>query len=158
MKVRVKRQLVRLGLLIAVVGAIVGCGSSTKGAPSHVLSAREAEHLLLQLPYRYRWRQVKLPKGASDALAGAVVGKHHTIVHFGISLGTEPQAVPVPRAGTLTPYYYWGGGFVFNDDLVLPKGIGRQFHTAAQWNEATTMTVAMQEKLCKAATGEPCPP
>jgi hypothetical protein len=104
---------------------------------------------------------VESPEGASGALAGTAIGKHHTIVHFGISFGEEPQAVPVPRAGFLTPSYYWGGGFTYNDDLEVPGKNetvhpGKQFHTAAQWDEATTMAVEMQEKLCKASTGEPC--
>ena len=129
--------------------------SHSTSAP-RVLSAAAANGLLLRLPYRYQWRDVELPQGASSALAGTAIGKHHTIVHFGISFGTEAEAVPVPLAGTLSPYYYYGGGFVFNDDLVLPKGVGKQFHTKAQWDEATTMVVEMQEKLCKAATGEPC--
>lgn len=128
-----------------------------------MLSSAEAKHLLLGLPYRYRWRKVELPKGASAALAGTAIGKHHTVVDFGISLGEEPEAVPIAQAGTLTPYYYWGGGFVFNDDLEIPEKhetihTGNQIHTAAQWDEATTMVVEMQEKLCKASTGVPCPP
>lgn len=148
---------ISLGLLLIVATAAIG----SCGCGSGVLSSSEAKHLLLQLPYHYRWRQVDLPEGASGALAGTAIGKHHTIVHFGISLGTEPQAVPVPRAGTLTPSYYWGGGFVFNDDLEVPgkketAHPGSQFHTAAQWDEAGTMVVAMQEKLCKATTGKPC--
>jgi hypothetical protein len=32
------------------------------------------------------------------------------------------------------------------------------FHTAAQWDEATSMSVSMTDKLCMAATGEHCPP
>jgi len=99
---------------------------------------------------------VELPEGASGVLAGTAFGKHHTIVHFGISLGAEPQAVPVPRAGTSAAYYYWGGGFVFNDDIVLPKGIGKQLQTAAQWREANMMEVAMEEKLCRVVTEKPC--
>jgi hypothetical protein len=128
-----------------------------------VLGSAEAKDLLLQLPYRYRWRKVKPPEGASGVLAGTAIGKHHTVVDFGIALGTGAEAVPVPHAGTLTPYYYHGGGFVFNDDLEVPGRNetvhpGKQFHSAAQWDEAGTMVVEMQEKLCKASTGQPCPP
>ena len=161
-----KTRLSGLGLLVMVLVIASGCGSADLGGASitksissrPVLSTEAAEGLLRRLPYRYRWRDVELPQGASGALAGTAIGRHRTIVHFGISLGAEPEAVPVPQAGTLSPYYYYGGGFVFNDDLVLPKGVGKQFHTAAQWDEATTMVVEMQEKLCKAATGEACPP
>lgn len=154
-------------LLVMTIAVSCGCGTSADGQGSsagstRVLSSSEAKLLLLHFPYQYRWRQVELPEGASGALAGTVIGRHRTIVHFGISLGTEAEAVPVPRAGTVTPTYYRGGGFVFNDDLEVPgknESVhpGNQFHTAAQWNEAGTMVVEMEEALCKAATGEPCP-
>ena len=118
-------------VLLVVVTVSSGCGLG-----SGALSSDEAKRLLLQLPYHYRWREIEPPAGASSALAGTAIGKHHTIVHFDISFGR--------------------GGFVFNDDLVLPQGVGKQFHTAAQWDEATTMVVEMEEKLCKATTGKPC--
>ena len=166
---RAKEQQMRIifGLLvIAIAAASFGCGGSANGqssvGSSRVLSSAEAKRLLLQLPYRYRWRPVELPEGASGALAGTVFGKHHTVVHFGISLGPEAEAIPVPQAGIVTPVYYPRGGYVFNDDLVVAGKNetfhpGKQFHTAAQWDEAGTMVVEMEEKLCKAATGEPCP-
>jgi hypothetical protein len=130
---------------------------------SRVLSTDETKHLLLELPYRYRWRKVAVPEGARGALAGTAIGNHHTVLHFGISLGTEAEAVPVPQAGAVTPYYYPRGGFVFNDDLVVPgKGEtvhrAKQFRTPAQWHEAVLMEVEMSERLCKAVTGEVCPP
>lgn len=141
-------------LVIAIAIPNCGCGEGVR-----VLSSTEAKHLLLQLPYRYHWRQVEVPEGASGALAGTAFGKHHTIVHFGISFGTDAEAVPVPQAGARDPYdYTQGGGFSFTDDTVVSGGVGKQFHTAAQWDEAGTMIVEMQEKLCKASTGEPCPP
>lgn len=143
--------------LTVIAVASYGCGDG-----SRILSSAEAKHLLLELPYQYRWRQVEPPGGASGALAGTVIGKHHTRVHFGIALGSEAEAVPVPQAGTITPVYFPRGGFVFNDDLEVPGKNetvhpGKQFHTAAQWNEAGTMVVEMEEKLCKAVTGKPCP-
>lgn len=150
-------------LLITAVAAIShGCGESATGEGSvgspRVLSSTEAKRLLLQLPYRYKWRRVELPKGANGALAGTAFGKHRTIVHFGISLGTEAEAVPVPQAGARDPYdYTQGGGFAFTDDMVVPGGIGKQFRTAAQWDEAGTMVVEMTQKLCEATTGDVCP-
>lgn len=161
-----KSSCVPFSLLIVLGTFAIGCGSPATGDSSspHVLTATEAKRLLLQVPYHYRWRKVPLPEGASAALAGTATGRHHTILHFGISLGTEADAVPVPNAGLLDPYNYSeGGGFVFNDDLEVPGKNetvhrSKQFHTAAQWDEATSMEVEMEEKLCKAATGRPCPP
>lgn len=162
---------VSLGLLGAV-SAAAGCGAAASGQEQpnnptnhpRILSTSEARGLLVSLPYRYTWRKVPLPQGATGALAGKAVGQYHTVVHFGVSLGVEAGAVPVPRAGVEDSYdYSAGGGFVFTTDLEVPGKNetvhpGSQFHTRAQWNEATSMEVAMEEKLCRAATGRPCPP
>lgn len=143
--------------LTAIAVFSYGCGGSK------VLSSTEAKHLLLQLPYHYRWRPVKLPDGASGAVAGTAFGKHHTIVHFGISLGANPQPVPVPRVGPSAQDYEGGSGFLINDDLEVSgkngaMHFGNQFHTAAQWQEGANIVVGMAEKFCKATTGKPCPP
>lgn len=148
---------VLLGFLLVIVTTASSCGLG-----SGVLSSTEAKQLLLQLPYRYRWRPVEPPEGASGAIAGTAVGRHHTIVHFGISLGTEAEAVPVPHAGVRIPEEYGENGFVFNDDLEIPgknENIhpGKQFHTGAQWNEAARIVVEMEDKLCEAGSGKPCP-
>ena len=99
---------------------------------------------------------MSLPEGPSGALAGSAIGRHHTVVQFGISLGGKSEPVPVPRAGIGGAYYYWGGGFVFTDDLVVPGG-ETNFHSRAQWHEAVDMVIEMQDKLCEASTGEFCP-
>jgi hypothetical protein len=124
----------------------------------------EARTLLLELPYDFVWRKVPLPEGASSALAGKAVGRNRTAIHFGVSFGTETAAVPVPKAGVADAYDYSGrGGFIFTADLEIPGKNetvhpNRRFHTREQWNEAISMEVAMEEKLCKATTGRPCPP
>ena len=146
-------------VVMALAVLIVACGSSEDS--TRVLSAAEAKHLLLELPYRYHFRKVAVPQGASGALAGTAIGDHHTVLHFGISLGGEPDPVSVPQAGTEEAYGYPRGGFVFTDDLQVRGKHEKwepapQFRTAAQWNEAGHMEVAMEETLCRAATGEPC--
>jgi hypothetical protein len=150
-------------LPIVLSVAVLNCGCNafankdgTVGSP-RVLSSAEAKRLLLKLPYRYRWRKVKLPEGASGALAGTAVGKHRAVLHFGISLGTEAEPVPIPEVRDAYDYSQ-GGGFVFTDDIITLDGIGKQIHTAAQWHEVNIMEVEMEEKLCKASTGEACPP
>lgn len=152
--------LVTLGLLL-LLGGIVGCGSSADGAATvsspPMLSAAEAKGLLKDLPYRYRWREVEAPKGAAAALAGVATGKHRASFHFGIALGSHPAPVSVPQSGTSSAYAYSQGEFVFTDDIVTPHGVGKQIKNAAQWREANLMVVKMEEALCKAATGEPCP-
>lgn len=143
---------------------LVGCGEAAPSdGPGRILSTSEARQLLLQLPYSYTFRAVKRPAGASGAVAGTAVGGHHTVVHFGVALGRHPYGVSVPHAGTSGAYGYSYGGFVYTDDSVVPDRHGHwktgpQFKTGAQWDEATTMIVKMQEELCKRSTGRPCPP
>jgi hypothetical protein len=69
----------------------------------------------------------------------------------------------VPAAGTEESYGYPKGGFIFTDDVLIIGSDGRlkvnpHLHTAAQFDESTTMSVAMTDKLCLAATGKHCPP
>lgn len=149
-------------LLSAAIG-IYACGSSAKeDGASRVLRTREAKALLLELPYRYEFRHVKIPKGASGALAGKATTAHGTFINFGIALGRNPDPVSIPKAGTNSSYGYPNGGFVFSDDLQV-EGKHRTWHrparfrTERQWNEAVDSAVKMQEKLCKAATGKHCP-
>lgn len=128
-----------------------------------ILSTQEAKLLLRQLPYRYKFRSVATPKGADSAVAGQAVGRYQTILNFGIALGYGHYGVPVPRAGTINAYGYPRGGFIFTDDEFIQDRKGRmvpnpQLHSAAQFDEASHMSVMMTDKLCLAATGEHCPP
>lgn len=164
-----KRQLASAVLSTSLVALIIlipnsGCGSSASSdgssptAAPNVLSEPAVRGLLTQLPYRFRFRNVALPEGATGAVAGTVIGRHHTVVHFGIALGRNPKPVAVSQAGTSGAFYYLGAGYVLTDDLVIPGSsrVGRQFHTDLQWNEATDIEVAMEEKLCREVTGKPC--
>jgi hypothetical protein len=154
--------------IAALVWAMTGCGGNAgaKGAGSDemgVLSAKETKRLLRQLPYRYTFRQVTTPKGAQGAVAGRAIGGHHTRLNFGIALGHGYHGVPVPGAGTEESYGNPRGGFIFTDDLLIKGSDGRlktnpHLQTAAQWDEATNMSVMMTDKLCLAATGEHCSP
>ena len=148
-------------LMLFLLGS--GCGSGASGEDEsggsrRILSSSQAKKLLLQLPYQYRFRRVALPKGATGAVAGTMIGQRHAVVHFGLSLGEEPEPVPFPKAGTSGAFYYLRAGYVFTDDLIVPGSsrVGNQFHTDAQWYEAGDMVLAIEEKLCKEMTGEPC--
>jgi len=131
-----------------------------KSDAPHVLGEQETKQLLLRLPYRFEFRQVALPLGASGAVAGRIIGAHRTIVNFGITLGSG-KPVPVPHAGIDNA----SGGTAFivtNDTLVRAKarqldGGKRQFHTVAQQNEAGQMVLAVEETLCRSGTGKTCP-
>jgi len=151
--------------------AIAGCGGDAGAeggiaggsGEARVLSAKETKQLLRKLPYRYEFRQVATPEGAETAVAGRAMGRHRTIINFGIALGHGYKAVSVPQAGTRYSYGYSRGGFIFTSDLLIEGSDGRlapnpQLRTAAQQNEASEMTVTMTDRLCLAATGEHCPP
>jgi hypothetical protein len=89
-----------------------------------------------------------------------VIGPHATIINFGIALGGEGRGVPVPHAGTVNAS--GGTAYVVTDDTLIPGKRekwepGKQFRTAAQWREASRMMVDIEEALCKARTGGPCP-
>lgn len=155
---------------LAVLSFLAGCGGSTsnedtggragRSYPGHVLSTGAAKQALLDLPYAYTFRKVARPKGAQGALAGRVVGAHHTVLNFGIAFGRHAEPVSVPHAGISEVGEY--PGFVFTDDELVPGKRdkwepGPQFHTAAQWKEVARMSVAMVEQLCRASTHQPCP-
>lgn len=150
--------------LFAVAVGVCACGSAADGeGSSHVLSTHEAKYLLMELPYKYEFRQVKLPEGASGALAGWVANRTNVGINFGISLGRHPAPVAVPQAGTEGAYGYPHGGFVYTDDLQVQGRSGRRiinkrYHSTREWHEASEINVAIQEKLCRAATGKRCPP
>lgn len=155
-----RTALAYLGVILGALAILVGAGILVSGGSARILTSAEARHLLLELPYRYRFRPVPLPRGASGALAGTAIGRHYTILHFGFALGREPHPVPVPHSGISEVSGY--SGFVFTDDELVPGKrqkweAGPQFHTAAQWKEASRMSVAMVERLCRASTHQPCP-
>ena len=126
------------------------------------MTASEARHVLRQLPYEYQFRPVPLPDGANGALAGRVRGPHDTSFEFSIALGRHPGAVPDPQSGTANAVGVPVAGFVFNDNILIKGRHGnwvtsKEIHTAAQSTESSNMHLEIEEKLCRAATGKPCP-
>ena len=158
-----KARMIGTCIGLAVACAAAGCGGSTSGDSTKVLSTNEAKHLLLQLPYHYVFRPISVPNGASGALAGKATNGHHVVLQFGVALGRNPDGVSVPRSGTEEIYSYLRGGFVYTDDLMVPTKNKKhrwvanpRFRNVREWHEAGDMEVEMEEKLCEAATGEPC--
>lgn len=139
-------------IAIGVALLVSGCGTKT-------LDEAEVKQLLRQLPYRFEFRPVDPPDGASGAVAGRVIGPHRTVVNFGISLGRGGDPVPL-GPGTDTADATGGETFRVTDDtMVTVNGklkAGDQLHTEAQWNESARMIVDIEEKLCRAITGKPC--
>jgi hypothetical protein len=151
-------------LLSILCGYILaGCGNSQgdTGDQTKLLNAAEVKQTLRRLPYRYEFRPVARPDGAYSAVAGTAFGRYGTVVHFGIAFGRATKAVPVPRAGIDSTLGY-RKTFIFTDDLQFRNTNGElvtspQLETAAQWREAIEISVQITDRLCKSATGEPCP-
>lgn len=164
--------------LAAVIAAgmcvvmVSGCGaeaaqsdstsSNASSVSPRILTTKQAKLRLQKLPYQYAFRSVPLPNGAEGALAGKVTGPHHTSFQFGIALGSDTEAVPVPEVGTDNPTYVPGAGFVFSSNVLIegPSGkwiLNPKFKTEAQADASARISVGMEEALCRAATGAPCP-
>lgn len=150
-------------LVAFCVCAAVGCGDSEGEASqgTKLLTVDEVKRTLRQLPYRYEFRSVTPPAGAYSAIAGTAVGRHGTAVNFGVAFGRSTQAVPVPLAGTDSTFSY-RNTFIFTDDLQFANEKGKlvtnpRLKTGAQWKEAIEMSVELTGRLCRSATGAPCP-
>jgi hypothetical protein len=151
-----------LFVVLILFGALSsGCGDESAADEGEVvLTAEEAKEALRGLPYHYDFIKVKVPEGATAAVAARAHGKHDTRLTFGASFGdhSKPVTIPHVQLGDIagTPY------FTYSSNLQEPTGDGhwkrgKQFRTAAQWNEAINMVFDMEQAFCKAATGEPCP-
>jgi hypothetical protein len=147
---------VALALLLALVAlSLQGCGDGTE-----TLSEEETKELLRQLPYRFEFSPVTAPDGADGAVGGTVFGPHRTYIRFGISLGEGAEKVSL---GPDTDFSNGGGtetAHLTADDTRVVDGklrINPRFKTRAQWETAATIHVAIEEKLCKATEGHPCP-
>lgn len=153
-----RRTLITAGVAFTAIAAGIVALVSGFGA-TRTLDEAEVRQLLRQLPYRFEFRQVDPPDGASGAVAGRVIGPHRTVVNFGISLGRGGAPV-VLGPGSDTADATGGETFRVTDDtMVIVNGklkAGDQFNTAAQWNESSRIVVDIEEKLCRATTGQPC--
>lgn len=145
------------------VCTVMGCGASEEEASHNttLLTVDEVKRTLRRLPYRYEFRPVTFPAGAYSAVAGTAFGRHGTVVNFGVAFGRSTQAVPVPRAGTDSTFSY-RNTFIFTDDVQFTNERGKlvtnpELKTGAQWKEAIEISVELTGRLCRSATGAPCP-
>jgi hypothetical protein len=134
----------------AVVLALGGC-SNAQGDDR--LQGGEVRSALTNLPFPYKLWTVKPPVGAEAAFRGVAHGKHKSTLHFAITVGDSPEPILIPKTKLQNPYGSAKAGFVFNSD----SAEGTKFQTNSQWYAAMDMSVAIQERLCKKATGEVCP-
>jgi hypothetical protein len=152
----------RTACVISLVSLLAaGCGGSNDSSGAAVATAPAAHKLrpsevrpaFRGLPYRYSLKRVARPKGNRASFLGRAHGPYGTTLEFSIGIGDPPYVVPVPGAGTLHAVWDEPSGFVFNDD----SSIASKFKSPAQWREVSRMATDFEERLCLAATGEPCP-
>jgi len=72
---------------------------------------------------------------------------------FSIGLGEYAKAIPLPGIGTRFAVSNGDAGFVFNSNA----SEGNDFSSKDEWEEVARMEVAVEERLCRRATGKPCP-
>lgn len=151
-----------IGLSLACLlgaAALAACGGSANaksGSPlsSGGLSAADIRPALASLPYEIHVREVDAPPRDTAAFRGHAAGPFHTVLKFTIGLGRNAMPIPVQGAGTRFAVYNGDeAGFVFNDN----SSVGADFPTNAQWKEVSKMSVDIEERLCRRATGKPCP-
>jgi hypothetical protein len=148
---------------LVVVLLALGCSScSGQAQDDSILTTGEAKRALQVLPYRFSYKGVKRPRGATEAFAARVYGRYRIWFDFGISLGFNGDPVPIPPSGVMNAVGNGEAGFVYTDNLLVRDEHGKysvaaQIRTRAQYKESLHMATEIEETLCKAATGEPCP-
>ncbi|MFL5901450.1 MAG: hypothetical protein ACJ75S_09670 [Solirubrobacterales bacterium] len=130
-----------------------GCGSASSESANVKLEPGDVRPALRTLPYVFALKRIHGPKGNIASFHGRAHGPHDTTLEFSIGIGEPPRPVSVPGAGTKHVVWNEEAGFVFNDD----GEIARKFETAAQWREVGRTATKVEQSLCRAATGEPCP-
>jgi hypothetical protein len=111
-------------------------------------STAEAREAIEAMPFR-----ASVHETAAGVLLGSERGGHGVVIHFAVSKeGPEPNDIP-PRLIHVDRNVTGGGGFWVWDDSEIWFRRG----TVAQWHEAATISVEIEEALCRKATGEACP-
>lgn len=138
--------------IVACGGGASADGLGAEGAGADGLSGAEVLSALEGLPFEHQLTKVRPPKGAETAFRGIARGSKGETVHFAITVGDNPVALPVDGAGTVHAVLNGTSGFTYNDD----SAIGKRFRTTAQWHQAMHMATTIEERLCRKATNEPC--
>ncbi len=160
---QLRSPVLRLLLIASICVSAAGCsGTSADAGDPHFLTQSETKQLLLGFQYKFSFRRVALPQGATGALGGRIHGPRHTSFDFGLALGKDAEPVLVPDTNLPNVVRVGPAGFVWTDNTMRRARngkliVGRSIHSGAQLREAGHIEVEIEEKLCRAATGKPCP-
>jgi hypothetical protein len=147
-------------LLVAVClfgGIAIGASASGASARSDVgsgggaLSEANVRSVLSSLPYEVHFHELKPPARDTAAFRGHAIGPFRTVMKFTIGVGQ--YAIPLPGIGTRFAVSNGEAGFVFNSNA----SEGKDFTSKNKWEEVGKMEVTVEERLCRRATGNPCP-
>jgi hypothetical protein len=160
-----KVSIVAMAVTICMIATACGGSDSTAASGSahaSALSEGQVRSVLMSLPYRYTFREVPIPPGASGAVAGQIHGPRHTDLAFSITLGTGVNPVPVSESGDENVIGVPVAGFTINANTMAKVGPhkwgpSREVSGPGQADVAETMVFHIEESLCKAALHEPCP-
>jgi hypothetical protein len=154
-------RMMPLILALLTSAASLGCGQSTTENGS-VLTVKQAKEVLEKLPFRYNYKDVRLPRGATGAVAGKISGPRHTSFAFSLTLGKDSVPIPVPESGVGNAVGVKRPGFIFNSNTLVKRANGtfapsRELGGQAQLHEAGQIQFRTEEALCRAAIHKPCP-
>lgn len=148
--------LVTACVLGVVVNAACGGGASANfsmGSDAGGLVAADVRPALSSLPYVIHLQALKPPARDTAAFRGVAIGPFHTVLKFSIGLGGYAKPIPLPGIGTRFAVSNGEAGFVFNSNA----SEGKDFSSKDEWEEVGKMEVDIEERLCRRATGKPCP-
>lgn len=143
------KAILGMGLALACLGMVAACGDGGSSDDEKVSSMRDA---LLDLPYRVVLRDVETPPGARGVVTGkATDAEHGRTVRFAFILGA-------PEGKWLRKYVGSDEDGSFNWELDMQSATqGPVGKTWPEKEEIAEMKVEIENAVCEALSGKPCP-
>jgi hypothetical protein len=138
-----------LGIGVLTILAVIAAGFVAERilGPHGALSTAEAAEAIEEMPYH-----VEVEETPRHVLVGKVRGHDGLVVRFAAADSLDATGIP-PRLRRLTSEPQGGGNFwVWDDSARHVRG-----ETNIQREEASRISVGIEEALCRKETGDPCP-
>ena len=153
---------IELGLVLAIVAIVVimVVRALDDGEDSKAVAANDVRQALRELPYSYRFRDVRPSDGAERVVAGTAYGPGGAVVHFGAAFGGSPDPVPLPGEGAEGTLELKEGVITTREGKAGNRG-GRSGNSKDKLEEqpfdVDQMAAQILTKLCQTAGGASCP-
>jgi hypothetical protein len=151
-----------IGLVLAIVAIVVVMVVRALGGgeDSKAVAANDVRQALRELPYSYKFRDVRPSNGAERVVAGTAYGPSGAVVHFGAAFGGSPDRLPLPGGGVEGTLELGEGVVTTREGNAgnrgrrsgSPKG-----ESAEQPSGADRMAAQILTKLCETVGETPCP-